>query len=745
MDRGRVSERLNDEVPITAAECTPLACEDSSDSSSTAPSKDIDEEILKLLRAIQHNGERQLRLLEAVVSGNKVPKETQRTVKPQKKAPKKKPSLAYKPGSSFDPWPGAQEGGAPDLFTSSEEDQKLSMVIILGILRVTPSLLDELNINESAWDFLLHHRHVKAPWMSDSVTGSYETEKGSRTRRLKEFIQEFRSPLIRRGLPEVVLRRNGMLIRLRFPDSESRIGEMNPDLAQHIIRGWLQRPDFGFSPYGEPHEIFPHEIFRRTCRVGTGPVRMTDNVFHFQQMALIMEFMAVQAPRGPVAPNIEAAWDFMLAFVSPWKTREGFPCSRLNGFWTSPKDPIQAIELETLTLQHFMRVFSTIQQDSVHADRVRQLELGGVRMSRIAGGLERTRVNKANQPLFRRLELTEKRLGQMMVISLNRESPVYKMIRLTDLAVGISTPEPEETKVDSEPGAHRWYSGITIFQEAVLANFMTWNQEWEETLYHIDVVLKVQLEDIFDPTTRLHLMFESSSNSKFEQSETYFFVIELLRIASDWISEAVADLDTLRAWTDRIAYGHEDIDSLIETKWVEILDVARKKEADLLARIEKKRLEVYSLRDGLFNATSVRESTKGTHINEYILVFTVMTVLYLPLGFMATLYGIDMFDFSVPGQTTQFAITTSVVSGVTYLAASGLLYGVRRRRKNGSYREVWAGLMRDTATLVAQFLSQLKDASGTQAETKVEELFVQNGIPEHLKNELFTDSGQHVG
>ncbi|KAK6863747.1 hypothetical protein PG995_000275 [Apiospora arundinis] len=162
MDRGRVSERLHNEAPITAAECTPLACEDSSDSSSTAPSKDNDEEILKLLRAIQHNGERQLRLLEAVVSGNKVPKETQRTVKPQKKAPKKKPSLAYKPGSSVDPWPGAQEGSAPDLFTSSDEDQKLSMVIILGILRVTPSLLDELNINESAWNFLLHHRHVKA-------------------------------------------------------------------------------------------------------------------------------------------------------------------------------------------------------------------------------------------------------------------------------------------------------------------------------------------------------------------------------------------------------------------------------------------------------------------------------------------------------------------------------------------------------------------------------------------------------
>ncbi|KAK7941393.1 uncharacterized protein PG986_013780 [Apiospora aurea] len=302
-----------------------------------------------------------------------------------------------------------------------------------------------------------------------------------------------------------------------------------------------------------------------------------------------MEFMATQAPRGPVSSNIDAAWDFTLAFVAPWKT----------------------------------------------ADAVRRAELGGVRMSRTTGGLERTRANKANQPLIRRLELTEKRLGQMMVTSIYLESPVYKMIRLTDLAVGVSTSEPEEVKADKQHGAHRWHGGIAIFQEAVLAHFMTWYQEWEETMYHIDAVLKVQLEDVFDPTTRMHLMFESSSNSKFEQSETYFFVIELLRIASDWITEAVADLDALWVWTDRIDCGHEEITASIESKWREIIDVAKKHEPELLARIEKKRLEVNSLRDGLFNATSVRESTKGTHINECILVFTVMTVLYLPLGFLA--------------------------------------------------------------------------------------------------------------
>lgn len=491
MDKDNKSEEELEKATIVRLDSSPLACGESASSNPTTQKTDGHDETIKLLRAIYENGQRQIQLLKAVVSGKPETEENQETTAQQTAVPEKKPNLADKLWSSFEAWQGRDEGAAPDLFTSSDEDQKLSMVIILGILRVTPHLMDKLNVAEKTWSFLLHHHHNEAPWMSKPVPESYETENGKRTRRLRDFIEEFRLPITRRSLPEVVLRRNGTLVRLMFPHSESRNGEMNQELAQYIIRGWLRRPDFGFSPYGETHERFPHEIFRRTCRVGTGPIRMSDNIFHFQQMALIMEFMAIQAPRGPVTSNIEAAWDFTLAFVAPWKTIGQLPCSRQNGFWTSSRDPTQRVQLETVTLQHFMRVFSTIQKDPPNAEASRQLELGGVRMSRTTGGLERTRVNNANQPLFRRLELTEKRIGQMMVISVNHESPVYKMIRLSDLAVGISTPEPEEVKADSE--SHTWHSGITIFQEAVMANFVTWYQEWEETMYHIDAVLKVQV------------------------------------------------------------------------------------------------------------------------------------------------------------------------------------------------------------------------------------------------------------
>lgn len=112
-----------------------------------------------------------------------------------------------------------------------------------------------------------------------------------------------------------------------------------------------------------------------------------------------------------------------------------------------------------------------------------------------------------------------------------------------------------------------------------------------------------------------------------------------------------------------------------------------------------------------------------------------------------TLYGIDMFDFEVPGQTTQFAVTTSVVSVATYLAALGLLYGVRRRRKKGSYRGVWGELIRDAAITIghAAKSSPFKRAFGVQTGPVVDEYDAQEGIPENLKGIFFTDMEQHTG
>lgn len=42
----------------------------------------------------------------------------------------------------------------------------------------------------------------------------------------------------------------------------------------------------------------------------------------------------------------------------------------------------------------------------------------------------------------------------------------------------------------------------------------------------------------------------------------------------------------------------------------------------------------------MFNATSIREARKSTELNRIVLVFTVITAIYLPLGFVTVSPGL---------------------------------------------------------------------------------------------------------
>jgi hypothetical protein len=151
-----------------------------------------------------------------------------------------------------------------------------------------------------------------------------------------------------------------------------------------------------------------------------------------------------------------------------------------------------------------------------------------------------------------------------------------------------------------------------------------------------------------------------------EKSELYFAVLQILRIISDWIQESVTDLENQeesRGCFQRLGHGmaehlseegRERDREVINSNW-DLLALHHATLAKaLLERIQKKTTEVESLRDGvisnpiaftlmcsdakltqLFNATQVREATRATRISQYIFVFTVMTIFYLPLSFVA--------------------------------------------------------------------------------------------------------------
>ncbi|KAF2802242.1 uncharacterized protein BDZ99DRAFT_401745 [Mytilinidion resinicola] len=190
-------------------------------------------------------------------------------------------------------------------------------------------------------------------------------------------------------------------------------------------------------------------------------------------------------------------------------------------------------------------------------------------------------------------------------------------------------------------------------------------------------------------------MFDSS----LDRSKQYFIVLQLLRIMGEWISGALKDLEQqkggwlqdqeyrkyamiafhereLRADPSRGVPELDEIDleeKVISANWEALITYQRRHEKLLLDRIDKKTEEIKSLRDGvshrrLFNATSVLETRKGTAINQYLFVFTVITIFYLPLSFVASIFGMHLFD-SEDNHRTQasFYISTVLISILTYI------------------------------------------------------------------------------
>ncbi|KAK4182527.1 hypothetical protein QBC35DRAFT_395804, partial [Podospora australis] len=117
-----------------------------------------------------------------------------------------------------------------------------------------------------------------------------------------------------------------------------------------------------------------------------------------------------------------------------------------------------------------------------------------------------------------------------------------------------------------------------------------------------------------------------------------FTLLQILRASSDMVEETMTDFLTLRkVFATEISKlllvktpppdNNDDLAPLYRNRD----KAARLVEAHtqrVEARIQRKTEEIKSLRDGIFNATSLREATKGIVINPAIYVFMIVTVIY---------------------------------------------------------------------------------------------------------------------
>ncbi|KAF3058551.1 hypothetical protein GL218_05448 [Daldinia childiae] len=195
------------------------------------------------------------------------------------------------------------------------------------------------------------------------------------------------------------------------------------------------------------------------------------------------------------------------------------------------------------------------------------------------------------------------------------------------------------------------FTGIAVYLKVLLFIFPIWKRKWVETLNEIDKLVGVEIDELFDPTRDgATMMFDST----FERSRLYFTVLQALRIFSEWIQESGRELQQLKLDFDgniqssgtrrssiSSSHGGESPNSFmkeIDEAWEKVISIHGTSSKSLIDRIEKKEEEIKSFRDGLFSATSVREASRATILNQYILVFTIVTIFYLPLSYVSVCY-----------------------------------------------------------------------------------------------------------
>ncbi|KAF2496714.1 hypothetical protein BU16DRAFT_340064 [Lophium mytilinum] len=315
--------------------------------------------------------------------------------------------------------------------------------------------------------------------------------------------------------------------------------------------------------------------------------------------------------------------------------------------------------------------------------------------------------------------LTESRQSIALNTTLTLKLPVYTLFHLIRSA-------GDAMRRSSGLGRFSWkatnlrigiyYKGISIFQLKLYQVFESQHGTWTESIDEIDRVLQIRPTDILDDRKRNELMFDSS----LKVSEQYFAILQILRIMREWICDALKDLERQKEiWQSDRGYrlSRKLDESIIESNWEVLVSLQQGFEKILLDRIDRKTEEVKSLRDGLFNATSVLEAQRGTEINQYLFVFTVTTIFYLPVSFVATLFGMHLFDSESLHRTrTSFYVSTVLISVVTYVLSGFAAWWVGNSERRQRLKRYWKSLRAESAS---ETNSETKQASTGKESTPV--------------------------
>ncbi|KAI1059578.1 hypothetical protein LB506_008989, partial [Fusarium annulatum] len=284
-----------------------------------------------------------------------------------------------------------------------------------------------------------------------------------------------------------------------------------------------------------------------------------------------------------------------------------------------------------------------------------------------------------------------------------RKAPeLFSILVLKDEDMSADTQSPDR-QFDVEAFWKR-YGGIqpkditplTYYLLEICRVFKMCMDAWEDTLSTIDKLVLVKLEDLDNVERVEELMFDNS----FKRSRDYFVAFQILRIIDEWLDEVqstVADMfkDPVLLQASKWADKDRSAESFqVAIRYVNEHVTAAK------SRVRKKHEEINSLRDGLFNATSLRESTKAMTLNQAIYVFTVVTVLFTPVSFLATFWALPFLNNPEEGSDTipepsAFRNSFIIMPILTYALVIGVAWVVGKRNSVRALLDLLRGYWRN--------------------------------------------------
>ncbi|RSL59696.1 hypothetical protein CEP54_007134 [Fusarium duplospermum] len=164
----------------------------------------------------------------------------------------------------------------------------------------------------------------------------------------------------------------------------------------------------------------------------------------------------------------------------------------------------------------------------------------------------------------------------------------------------------------------------------------------------------------------------------------------------EWLDELLQSIDDLRDMPPSIrttfCFDEAEYNINVATKGMQ------ERATRFQNRVRKKAEEIKSLRDGLFNATSLREATKAMALNQAIYVFTIVTVLFTPVSFLATFWALPFLNnpkeegSDMVPEPTAFRSSFIAMPLLTYALVIGIAWYMRPDQRRYTLPEWLTGI-----------------------------------------------------